>query len=211
MMVTGVEHRHVVCPVAARPSVPSPARDAGLYGSGVRWERLFADLEAQLSAARAQEAWGQVGELVRAERAAVHLLDRVRAARGGPVRVHVGDLPGELGAVVAGDLLDVGADWVLVAEPGARQALVPLAAVEAFEALGRRASPPAGVVERRIGVGAALRALGRDRAQVQVQTRGRTVLGRVEAVGADHVDVAAGRGSPTWTVPIRAVRVVRSC
>lgn len=180
------------------------------YGSAVRWDELFADLEAQLAAARVGEARAELSELVRAERATVHLADRLRATRGQPVRLHVGDLPGDPDAVVGGVLVEVGAGWVLVVEHGARQALVPLVGVEAVEGLAPHVSPAPSEVERRLGLGVALRALGRDRAEVQVHTRGRTVAGRIDRVGADHLDLAPERGAAVWTVPLAAVRVVRS-
>ncbi len=190
----------------------SRARRAAVadYGSAVRWEQLFADLEAQLSAARADESRAELSELVRAERATVLLVDRLRGSCGRPVRVHVGDLPGELDAVVAGDLVEVGAGWLLVLEPAARQALVPLAAVQALEGVAVHSSPAAGEVERRLGLGTVLRALARDRAEVQVQTSARTVVGRIDRVGADHLDVLPGRGAPVRTLPLAALRVVRS-
>ena len=190
------------------PTGPCPP--VRLYRSAVRWDELFADLEAQLSAAHADASRAELGELVRAERATVHLVDRLRATRGHPVRLHVGDLPGERAAVVAGQLVDVGADWLLVLEPGARQNLVPLGAVQALEGVTAHVSPAAGEVERRLGLGAALRALGRDRVQVQVQTAGRTGVGRIDRVGADHVDLVAGQPGTVWTVPLDALRVVRS-
>ena len=176
----------------------------------MRWDELFADLEAQLSAARDGEERAERGELVRAERATVRLADRLRASLGQQVRVHVGNLPGEGDAVVAGELLEVGADWLLVGEPGSRQALVPLAGVDTLVGVASHISPATGFVERRLGLGSALRALGRDRSEVHVHTSGRTVVGRIERVGADHLDVAAGSGAPRWTVPLDAVRVVRS-
>lgn len=180
------------------------------YGSAVRWDELFADLEAQLVAARADEARAELSELVRAERATVQLADRLRATRGRPVRLHVGDLPGDPDAVVGGVLTEVGAGWVLVLEPGSRQALVPLVGVEVVEGLAPHVSPAAGEVERRLGLGVALRALGRDRVEVRVHTRGRAVTGRIDRVGADHLDLAPDRGGAVWTVPLAAVRVVRS-
>ena len=107
-------------------------------------------------------------------------------------------------------LLEVGPDWMLVVEPGARHALVPLGAVQALAGVAGHISPTGAEVERRLRLGSALRALGRDRAEVQVHTSGRTLVGRIDRVGADHVDVGAGRGGPVWTVPLAALRVVRS-
>lgn len=176
----------------------------------MRWDQLFADLEAQLSAARADEVRAELGELVRAERATVRVADRLRATRGRRVRVHVGDLAGERDVVVEGDVIDLGADWLLLLETGGRQALVPATAVEVVEGLAAHISPATGEVDRRLGLGTVLRALARDRAEVRLQTAGRTVVGRIDRVGADHVDLTAGRQGPVWTVPLTALRVVRS-
>jgi hypothetical protein len=53
-----------------------------------------------------------------------------------------------------------------------------------------------------------LRAVARDRARVRVLTDAGQVAGRVDAVGADHLElVDAGA---CWVVPFAAVRVVRS-
>ena len=175
----------------------------------VRWERLFADLEAQLAATQAQEARVGLAQLVRAERASTRLADRLRASVGLSLRVQVGPLPGDPDAAVVGDLLDLGVDWVLVAEGMAGRALVPLAAVQAVTGLAPYAAPPQADPRSRLGLSHALRALSQDRATVAVSTPARTLVGRLDRVGADHVEVTAPPGPP-WTVPIAALRVVRS-
>ena len=43
------------------------------YGAGMRWEQLFADMEAQLAAGRLADVRADVAELARAERASVEL------------------------------------------------------------------------------------------------------------------------------------------
>ncbi len=175
----------------------------------MRWERLFEDLEAQLAAAQAQEARVGLVELVRAERATTRLADRLRASTGLSLRVQVGFLPGEPDAAVDGDLVDMGADWLLLAERANGRALVPLAAVQAVAGLAPYAAPEDGSTPARLGLAHVLRALSRDRAEVAVSTEARTLVGRLDRVGADHVDVTAAAGPP-WTVPIAALRVVRS-
>ena len=175
----------------------------------MRWERLFEDLEAQLAAAQAQEARVGLVELVRAERATTHLADRLRASVGLSLRIQVGFLPGEPDAVVAGDLVDMGADWLLLTERAAGRALVPLVAVQAVGGLAPYAAPEEGSVRARLALPHALRALSQDRVEVAVSTESRTLVGRLDRVGADHVDVTPAAGPP-WTVPIAALRVVRS-
>ena len=175
----------------------------------VRWERLFADLEAQLAAAQDRQTRVELAELVRAERAAMHLVDRLRAAVGLPLRVQVGFLPGDADAAIAGDLVEVGPDWLLLADPFGGRALVPSAAVQAVTGLAPYVAPEERSVVARLGLPHALRALSRDRVELAASTESRTLVGRLDRVGADHVDVTPASGPP-WTVPIAALRVVRS-
>ena len=169
-----------------------------------RWDQLFADLEHQLAAERAQEARWEVAELVRTERAAVTTADRVRDAGGSVLRVHVA-----ADEVVEGTVVDAAAQWLLIDVGQGRRALVPTAAMCVVDGLGRRAAPPAGRVESALSLGHVLRALGRDRAVVAVRTAAGEVVGRIDGVGADHLDLGleqpAGR---QVVVPFAAVRSV---
>lgn len=163
-----------------------------------------------MAAARKQEAQAGLVELVRAERASTRFVDRVRASIGLSLKVHVGFLPGEPESVLAGELVDAGGDWLLLAEgAGGRQALVPIAAVDAIAGLAPHIVPEKGFLKARLGLPHALRALARDRVEVAVSSEARTFVGRLDRVGADHVDVAPAAGPP-WSVPIAALRVVRS-
>jgi hypothetical protein len=148
----------------------------------MRWEALFADMESQLVAARSQSQAHDVAELTRAERASVHLVDRLRAAVGSDVRLTIRS------GGVRGTLREVGMAWVLV-EDG-RERLVPLLAVLTVGGLGDASAPPAGTVVRRLGLGHALRAIARDRGVVQLTMGESRLTGRIEAVGGDHVDLA---------------------
>ncbi|QCB93173.1 hypothetical protein [Cellulomonas shaoxiangyii] len=173
----------------------------------MRWERLFADLESQLAAGAAEQGRWDVADLVRAERAQVRLLDRVRAALGTRVRVDLADA----GEPLAGELLEAGADWLLLGVTPHRRALVPLAAVDTLTGLPGAVAPPAGRVESRLGLGHVLRALARDRASVAVRTRGGAFGGRVERVGADHVEfLPEPAGAGCATVPFAALCAVVS-
>lgn len=153
----------------------------------MRWDRLFADLEGQLAAGERRELDDEVAERTRRERALVTLPARLGAAVGSPVRV---DLVG--GARVEGRISDLGEDWLLVAGSSGRELLVPLAGV-ATVSVGPSPVPgtrPLGA--RRFGLGYALRALSRDRATVAVTLvgGGTPLVGTVDAVGADHLDLA---------------------
>ena len=175
----------------------------------MRWEALFDDLESQLGAFELAERNATVGELTRAERATVRLDGRLRAARGGALVVRLRG-----GEQLSGLLLDVTREWLLLGD-GARRMLVPAHAVAAVGGLGPDVEPPESAVLGALGLGHALRALSRDRAAVRIHASGAEVRGRIDAVGADHADVAvlddAGRaGAVAWVVPLAAIDVVAS-
>ena len=126
----------------------------------MRWDQLFADLEAQLEAEEARDLMLEVADRIRRERAQVALPERLLAHRCAPVTV---SLRG--GLVVGGDVQDVGLDWLLVQESVGRPALVPLAAVLAVSGLTAAVSSGADArMARRFGFGYALRGVSRDRA-----------------------------------------------
>ena len=90
----------------------------------MRWEGLFAELEAEAEALEAADLAGEVAERTRAELARLRLVDRLRPALGHPMTVSVGPA-----AVLTGRLLALGPDWLLVEEGTGAEGLVPLAAV----------------------------------------------------------------------------------
>lgn len=171
----------------------------------MRWEGLFADLEGQLAAEQRRERDDEVAERTRRERALVTLPSRLAAAIGEPVRVSLSG-----GLQVDGDVEDLGEDWVLVRSAAdAHEVLVPLAAVVTLRALGPRSAPARSA--RRFGLGSALRALSRDRAAVVISLvgGGPRLLGTIDAVGADHLDLAEHlEGLPRRRENVRAVATV---
>ena len=151
----------------------------------MRWDRLFADLESQLTADAHADFVGEIADRTRRERALVGLRDRLLAAMGRAVAVQVAGL-----GVIEGLVTDVGADWLLVRSGAERDHLVPSAAVTWVSGLGGRIAPPS-VVARSFALGAALRALSRDRAVVTVVTGdGARHTGTIDGVGADALDLA---------------------
>lgn len=186
-------------------------------GTAVRWEQLFADMEAQLASARQLDLEEEAAEQARAEYSRVRLADRLRLRRGEPVRALL------TGAVpVEGRVRAVGSGWVALEDRGVEH-LVPLGAVLWWESLGRGWTPGEDGVALRLGLGHALRALARDRARVRVRLAGGGPLGEldgtVDRVGADFVDLALHpdddyrrRGSVTAlrAVPFSAVVCVSS-
>jgi hypothetical protein len=157
------------------------------YGDAVRWEWLFSDLEAQAEAEERASFEAEVGDLVRAERGALVLRDRLRAHVGLDVVLHL-----RRTGAVSGAVLDVGADWVLVRVAVATDVLVPAHAVEGVSGLSRSAvcggeERPA----RGLRLSAVLRGLAGDRAPVAMDLEsGATLTGTVDRVGGDHLDLA---------------------
>lgn len=172
----------------------------------MRWRGLFDDLEAQFDAAEAAELAGEVAERTRRESALLRLADRLRAAEGAPLTVV---LPGA--GAVRGTLLDAGADWLLLEESGAREVLVPLAAVLGVTGLGARsAAPDDSPVAKRLDLRWALRGLARSRTGVALGlVDGSLVTGTLDRVAADHLDLAEhGLGEPRRAGAVRQVRLV---
>jgi hypothetical protein len=160
----------------------------GVSGGGMRWDGLFADLEAQAEALDVAERAAEIDERARLEIGRIRLLDRLRPTVGLPVRLRC------RGAVtVAGPLRRVGPDWLLVDEGSEREALVVLAAVLGVSGLARLSGVPdsEGVVESRLGLRHALRGIARDRSAVRITDQsGATVDGTIDRLGADYVEVA---------------------
>jgi len=98
----------------------------------MRWDGLFADLEAQAAALDLAERSAEIDERVRIEIGQLRLLDRLRPAPGTTLRIRaVGDV------TVVGALRRVGPDWLLVDEGAGREAVVVLAALVSVAGLGR--------------------------------------------------------------------------
>ena len=152
----------------------------------MRWDALFADLEAQAEASASAALASEVAERTRAEWAGVRLLDRILSHRDRELTWFLAD-----GEAVTGTAAELGADWALL-RAGARETLVPLGAVSAVS--GLPASAPSGGqtgLARRLALPVVLRGLARDRTPVRLYlTGGGVITGTLDRVGADHVDVA---------------------
>lgn len=182
----------------------------------VRWQALFADLEAQAEQADRSELDAEVRDRSRREIALLRTVDRLGGAVGRVLVVHV---HGQ--GAVEGRLERVGPDWLLLEEPAGREVLVPLDAVLGVRGLSGATRSPAeqGRVEARLDLRHALRGLSRSRSPVQLGLRdGSAVSGTVDRVGADHVEIAehavdqprrAASVTGTRLVPAHALAVVR--
>jgi len=160
----------------------------------VRWDALFADLQAQWEAEVRAEGDAEIRELAEAEAAGTAFADRLRARRGTAITVRLPD-----GSDRAGVVTDAAPEWVVLAE-GERRHLVPISAIAIAWPLAG-AAPAAGRVERGLGLGHVLRALANEGQEVVVRTHGGDHAGLLVRVGADHLDVAGGTGvmSVPWT------------
>ncbi len=153
----------------------------------MRWDGLFADLEAQAAALERAERSGQVDERTRAERAGVGLADRLRPSCGSSLRLSCLG-----GHSVSGVLQRVGPDWLLLAGSGTEW-VVGTAAVVAITGLGRLAASAgsAGVVEARLGLGHLLRGIARDRSPVRLYLAdGSTSAATLDRIGRDYLEAA---------------------
>jgi hypothetical protein len=182
----------------------------------VRWDDLFADLEAQADALAVAERAGEVDERTRIELGGLALSDRLRAAVGTALHVQLAG-----GVSLSGTLDRVGVDWLLLDEGVGREAFLALAAVLSVGGLGRSAAVPGseGAVHARLTLRSALRGIARDRSPVRLHlTDGSAFDTTLDRVGADFVDVALHapgevrrrsevRGART--VPVAAIAAVR--
>lgn len=180
----------------------------------MRWESLFADLEAQWEAEIVAGLEGEIAEAERLERSGRLFVERVRAHRSYELALHL--VGGARLRVVVGV---VGKDWLSGTE-GATSVLIPLSALASAE-LPDRGAEGSSQVRGRLGIGSPLRALLRDRAMIAVYAANGDVLaeGLLVAVGRDHLDVGLsppgevprrGHLRGVRTVPFAAVSVIRS-
>jgi hypothetical protein len=198
----------------------------------VRWEALFNDLEMQWEAAEAAELAAEVADRTRREVARLRLVDRLRPCIGEALRFGTaGASPTREGGALAGRLLALGADWLLIEEQGAREALVPARAILWVDGLSSASARPGheGRLAARLDLRYALRGLCRDRAVLAVTlVDGALLRGLAHRVGADFLELtdaptdaeahwdgpsgpSGGRGGRrVRTIALDAVAVVRS-
>ena len=172
----------------------------------MRWERLFADLDAQLASADAAELAGEVADRSRREVARLRLADRVRPATGAQLSAGVAGA-----GTLSGRLLRSGPGWWLLSSDGS-EVLVCTDALLWVSGLPALAADPESVspLEERLGLAYVLRGIARDRAPVSAVLRdGGTVTGTIDRVGADFVDLAEhAPGEPRRAAAVRAARTV---
>jgi sRNA-binding regulator protein Hfq len=152
----------------------------------VRWESLFADLEAQFAAAEDAELVGEIADRTRREAATIRLADRLRGATGSLVRVHLRG-----GVTLTAVVGRVGNDWLLLEEPTGPEHVIVLDALTGVYGLPLAAAKSNGAVAARLGLGYVLRAIARDRLPVTVHlVDGSTTTGTIDRVGKDYFELA---------------------
>jgi hypothetical protein len=153
----------------------------------MRWQRLFADMQAELEAGAVAAERAEDASRARLEMGAVRLEDRLGGAVGRELVLRCRGA-GE----VRGLLTEAGSGWVLLTEAGGREVLVALSSVRTVAGLDRATAVPAGgEVARRLDLRWALRSLARDRSSVQVLLDdGGGLTGTVDRVGADFLEIA---------------------
>ena len=141
---------------------------------------FIAELEARFDDERGRDLDALIDELTDAERASVTLSARLAGADGDITLALRG------GSTISGSVLDSTRSWVLLR--GSRDdSLIMLSAIVAAWPLGRSVARETSV---RGGVGHVLRELGARGVGVVVESDGGDHRGIIDAVYADHVDVA---------------------
>lgn len=149
-----------------------------------RWERFFADLEAEADGLERAVLEAEVADRLRGEWGRLRLVDRLRGRLGAQVTVWP-----TAGEPVRGALREVGRDWLLVDGDRGRVHVVPVHAVTGVDGLDDHAHVPPGGGDA-LALTVVLRSMARDRGQVTVRLAGGgAVTGRIDRVGADHVDL----------------------
>ena len=149
---------------------------------GMDISAFIAELEAQFDDERGRDLDGLIDELTDAERASVTLSARLAGVDG--------DITLSLrgGSTVTGSVLDSTRSWVLLR--GSRDdSLITLSAIVAAWPLGRSVARESSV-RGGVGVGHVLRELGARGVGVVIESDGGDHRGIIDAVYADHVDVA---------------------
>lgn len=151
----------------------------------MRWEALFSDMESQLAAEAVLDLEAEVGELARAELAAVAFSDLIRGGVGQHVALTL-----RQGVRVEGRVSAAAPEWVLLAS-GRRSVLVPMGVVVALAGRSRLAAKPSSAVKHTLT--SVLRELARNRAVATLRLDlpdGATLRGVLDGVGADFLVLA---------------------
>ncbi|TLQ00309.1 hypothetical protein FEF26_01725 [Nesterenkonia salmonea] len=172
----------------------------------MRWDALFADLQAQASAQRQEVFESSVAEAVALEWSRVELVDRIRGHTSQPIAIRLRG-----GETVTLDVRTVGSDWIAGGAAG-YQWLIPVGAVDMVKGLTRRTQVEPSQARRRLSITSPLRALAEARHHIVVRCEtGVLAEGALLGVGRDFLDVRTESDYPTIrTVPLAAITAVCS-
>jgi hypothetical protein len=154
----------------------------------MRWEALFADLEARIDTLSAAEREAEIVDRTRYEIGRFELTDRLRPAVGARLRLSC-----QGGLTLIGRLDRVHREWLLLDDGAGGEALIVLSAVMSVGGLSRMSASPGtmSAVDARFGLRLALRGIARDRSAVRLHLIDGTVLnGTLDRAGNDFVELA---------------------
>ena len=174
----------------------------------MRWQQLFADLTAQFDEAEAAAELAESASRARAELGAVSLAGRFAGSAGAEVRLRCRGA-GHL----AGVLVDIGPDWLLLVDERGVESVVATRSVTSVTGLGRRTGSEEeddGRPRVQFDLRLVLRATARDRSAVTLTTDdGAVVTGTIDRVGADFVELAEHpAGEPRRAAAVRGVHAM---
>jgi len=170
----------------------------------MRWQQLFTDLESRFDDLASEAEDEEMPTRERLAQGETSAVERLRGAIGIRIRVVTGV------SRLAGELLQVGPDWLLLEESPGRELLVPIRSVTGVEGLLARTGTATTGIGGRLDLRFALRGLARDRSPLGVFTTGGTeVNGTIDRVGADYVEVALHAAwEPRRSSVVRSVMLV---
>ena len=173
----------------------------------MRWQQLFADLTAQFDEAEAAAELAEAASRARAELGAVSLAGRLAGSSGAPVRLRCRGA-----GCLAGVLVDVGPDWLLLVDERGAESVVAARSVTSVTGLGRRTGSREDSDRPRVqfDLRLVLRAAARNRSAVSVTTDDGVVLsGTIDRVGADFVELAEHLvGEPRRAASVRGIHAI---
>jgi hypothetical protein len=179
----------------------------------MRWEDLFADLDARFEELADEQMVAELADRQRFAVGQLRMVQRFAGAIGARVLVRTA-----AGQVVAGRMAQVGPDWLLLGQDAGRELVVATRWVTAVEGVRRISALPASPLERRIDLRLTLRGIARDRSPVTITVPGGSVgqgdtgtdlTGTIDRVGHDFLELAQhAPWEPRRSAGVRAVALV---
>lgn len=179
----------------------------------MRWEDLFADLDARFEELADEQMWAELADRQRVAIGQTRMMQRFAGAIGVGVRVRTA-----AGQVVSGRMAQVGPDWLLLDQAAGRELLIATRWITAVEGVVRATALPPSDVERRIDLRLTLRGIARDRSPVTVTVPGASagqpdtgteLAGTIDRVGRDFVELAQhAPWEPRRSADVRSVALV---